>query len=549
MTGEERYFMRILLAKCPRAYQSHFEENSESLALAYLAAALRRQSWQVDIVDAALTGLDVQETVARIVAREYELIGFTIGDPSYVWSTFEVIKAIRAKGISSHITIGGYTPTFNWKETLEACPELDSVVMYEGEEAVVDLATAIENQTDWHNIQNLAFRKNRQVTANPARQLIKDLDALPFPARDTLPYILEHKKETGVISVYASRGCYANCGFCSIRAFYDGPFGSPWRTRSVKNIVDEIEHLVSHWGVEEILFVDDVFIGPGKKGIERAFQLADEIERRGLRVMFSISERVDNATYDIFKRLYDIGVRQTLLGVEAGTQESLDLFNKKTTLDQNKYAISLLHHLGIDVTVSFINFSVQTTMKELRRNLSFLLGLNVNFLQGLLNRFTIYHGTPMAKEMYREGKVKGSFPDYTYDFENKQVEIAYRVVRNSLGPFLSTAYELKRLERKFRLKMFNAQIRGDDISSLVDGKKQFKFLEASIMKEASGIFSSILDFAESCSQIPERDVFLFTDYVAELAGTRFVQWNNQIKFFETFVPCFTEQLEEETCLT
>ena len=282
--------MRILLAKCPRSYQSHFEENSESLALGYLASVLRKNGFLVDILDASLMGLSVENAVSRITSEDYDLIGFTIADPSYIVSTFDVVNRIRGRHTSTHITIGGYAPTFNYREVLEICSGIDSVTRYEGEEIIIELAKAIRDQTDWHVIPNLAHRHNDIIVANPSRPLIRDLDSLPFPARDNLPYILRYKKDTGVVSISGSRGCYANCEFCSIRSFYGGVQGSTWRARSVKNIVDEIGSLVRLWRVKEVVFVDDVFIGPGKAGIERTLRFADEIKRRNLRIMLSITD-------------------------------------------------------------------------------------------------------------------------------------------------------------------------------------------------------------------------------------------------------------------
>ena len=119
------------------------------------------------------------------------------------------------------------------------------------------------------------------------------------------------------------------------------------------------------------------------------------------------------------------------MGLESGTDESLEYFNKQTTVEQNRNAVSLLHRLGIDPTVSLINFFYKTDLDELRKNLSFLLSLNVNFLQGLLNRFIVYHGTPMAKKLADLGKIKGFFPEYTYDFEDTKTEIVYSIVQKS----------------------------------------------------------------------------------------------------------------------
>jgi radical SAM superfamily enzyme YgiQ (UPF0313 family) len=540
--------VNILLTKCPRARTSYLEENNESLALGYLAAALRENGFQVEILNAVLLGIGVQETIEKIVAKDWNLIGFTIADPAYIHPTFRIANSIRTMGSRAHMTIGGYTPTFQWKEVLEACSAIDSVVRFEGEQTIIDLAIALKNHADWDDIQNLAFRRSSEFVSNPARPVIESLDSLPFPARDTLSYILRHTKETGVASVCAGRGCYARCSFCAVRAFYGGCPGSLWRARSIENIVDEIEYLSNHWGIREIYFVDDIFIGPGEKGIERAYHFADEIDRRGLEIMFSISERVDNVTYDVFKRLYDIGVRQTLVGVEAATQETLDIFRKCTTIDQNRTAIRLLQDLGIDVAVSFINFFEKSTIQELRTNLSFLLSLSVNFLSGLLNRFTFYYGTPIAEEMLRTGKVKGSFPNYTYDFEDRSVDTVFQVVKNTLGPYLLTYHGLKRLERKFRVVYFEREARSQDTIDLKEAKRQFKLLEASIIKEASDMFSSILDFAESSSKISESEISLFSEEVADVVRKRFMDWKNEIVFFETFSPCFSSGKDAKRCL-
>ena len=308
--------MEVILAKCPRYYRSHFEENSESLALAYLAGALRRNGKDVNVLDGSLIGLSLSETINKILERNYDLVGFTIADPTFIESTFEVISVLRRNRIKSHITMGGHAPTFHYKEVLEMCPGLDSIVMYEGEGTIVQLVDALGQGKDWRAIKGFAYRSGNSIKCNPPRPLISDLDSLPFPARDTLPFLLEHKKETGVVSMSGGRGCYMNCGFCSIKAFYTIPEGPSWRFRSNKNIINEIEYLIRTYGVKEILFVDDVFVGPGEKNRRRIFQLADEIEKRRLEVMISISERVDNIEENLFKRLREVGLRQILLGVE-----------------------------------------------------------------------------------------------------------------------------------------------------------------------------------------------------------------------------------------
>ena len=108
----------ILLVKMPRYYESYFEENSESLALGYLSAYLRRDGYEVVIFDASLERLTLEEAKKKILhiieGHRPLLIGFTIADMTFIESTAEAIDFLRENGIRSHITMGGHAPTFNF---------------------------------------------------------------------------------------------------------------------------------------------------------------------------------------------------------------------------------------------------------------------------------------------------------------------------------------------------------------------------------------------------------------------------------------------------
>jgi anaerobic magnesium-protoporphyrin IX monomethyl ester cyclase len=525
--------MTIVLVKCPRYCQSHFEENSESLALAYLAAVLRKNRNEVDILDASLMGLSLNETSDRILRKEYELIGFTIADPTFIESTFRTINDLRRNGVKSHITMGGHTPTFHYKECLEMCAGLDSIVMYEGEETIVELAEALRNNKDWHNIRGIVYKSDGHIKYNPPRPLIFNLDTLPFPSRDTLPFLLEKKKETGVVSMSGGRGCYMSCGFCSIKAFYSVPEGLSWRLRSNEKIVDEMECLVQNYGIKEILFVDDIFVGPGEKNMKRILQLADGITRRNLRVILSISERADNIIkVDLFKRLREVGLRQILLGVESGSQEILNYLNKGITPRQIEKAMEILQGLDIDITISFINFTPITTLEKLRENIRYLLSLRVNILQGLLNRFQIFSGTPLGDELNKSGLVKGKFPNFSYSTIDRRVDITYEIVKRSLGTFLSTAFELKKLERALRIKLFQAEVEGrlEEAASLKRDRMRYNRLSRKIMEEAVELLSEIINFCDSKGAYNNKRIEDFTNRMVETSFSFYKEWSGLIQF-------------------
>lgn len=529
--------MKVLLAKCPREFHSHFEENSESLALAYLASVLRQDN-DVDILDASLLGLSLNETTNRILWGDYDLIGFTIADPTFIESTFKVVDILRKNGVKSHITIGGHTPTFHYKEVLEICPGLDSIVMYEGEGTISELVESLKREREWWKIKGLAYRNNNSIRCNPPRPLISNLDGLPFPVRDTLLFLLEHKKETGVVSMSGGRGCYMNCGFCSIKAFYTIPDGAPWRFRSNKNIVDEMEYVVKKYKVSEILFIDDVFAGPGNKNKKRITEFHDEVAKRNLKIMLSISERADNVNRELFGILRDTGVRQILLGVESATQEILEYFNKKITPKQVLNAVNILEDLNIDVTVSFINFTPISTLKHLRENLYFLVNLKLNILQGLLNRFQVYKGTPLGEKMFSSDKLLGNFPNFSYKTIDERVDIVYDIVQKTLGTFLSTAFELKKIERNLRMVLFQAEINNnfDEIRLLRNMKNLYRKMVTKIMEEASDIFKKIIDFAETKYVNDKNEVKRFTYEIRDISASSYENWLNMVNFFRDFNP-------------
>ena len=114
---------------------------------------------------------------------------------------------------------------------------------------------------NYSNILGLSFRLAKHVRVNSLRPFIKNLDELPFPKRN------KYKEFGNHFTMVTSRGCYGNCSFCSVRAFYSCD-KQLFRQRSADNIVDEIEDLTSKYDAKVISFMDDNFIGPGISGKE-----------------------------------------------------------------------------------------------------------------------------------------------------------------------------------------------------------------------------------------------------------------------------------------
>ena len=525
----------VLLLKAPREQYSYFREGSESLALAYLGASLRQAGHRADILDAQLENLTADGVLERLAGRgTYSLVGLTVADPSFIAGTYRLAEALREHWPSAHFTIGGYAPTFHYRDVLQQCEHLDSVVLYEGEQTLLELVEAVYSEADWRSVPGIAFRRHNQVLTTGPRPLLHDLDALPFPARDYVPFIKEHLPGIGVVSVAGSRGCYANCGFCCIRQFYGDPGGPAYRLRSVGNLVDEIEQLVEEHGIDEVLPIDDIFTLPGHRGDERVDQLAAELRTRDLKVMLSISDRVDHIVRPRYDRLHQAGVRQIMVGIESTNDEILRFFNKRISLPETRRALQVLAELEIDATVTYINFTPLTTLEILRENLATLLDLKVNFLLGLLNRLQVYVGTPVADWLVERDLVRGEFPDFSYTIPDHRVETVYDITRACLSPFLEISYAIMKLERIFRVKRFRLEAAGKESGLVREGRQWFARSCRRIMEEAAEIFGWILDLVEEGRQ-PDDETLAA---VRQRTEDRHELWHRELVFIRDYSPFF-----------
>ena len=530
----------IILTKLPRIHSTYFIENSESLALGCLAAFLRKHGRDVLIFDASLEGLQLNDAKKKLLELTIKhkpiLIGFTIADMTFIESTIESINFLRENGINTHMTLGGHSPTFDYKNILEMCKGLDSVIRFEGELPLLSLVNRLKDNQNWHDIKNIAYRTlDGEIIANEPEPLIGNLDELPFSSRDYLPYVFEHINDIGIVTIYASRGCYNNCGFCSIRKFYGPPKGPLWRTRSVDNIVSEIKQLKEKWpSIREIVFVDDLFLGSPSEKIKRIKYFKDSLLNNDLKLILSISERVDNINDEIGAIWNEMGVRQVLIGLESGIPEILKKMNKGITLEEQQKALSIFEKYEIDPTPSFINFTPWSTIENIIENTKYFLSLHINLLQGLLNRFQIYHGTPLSIELENAGITYGSFPNISYRTPDERVDRLYNIVNKSFGPYLFIAYNLKLLEREIRFALFDARNNplSNNLNDCLSSRKLYKYLLDKIMEEASAIFiKAAEDLKDGFFDDPKS-----IEIISELVYSKANQWARMIESFRIMCP-------------
>ena len=287
------------------------------LGPAYVAASLHRAGHQVRLLDCTFLSRERARTLA--LAAHADVVGVycmaTMRDDA-LWF------ARLLRGRCALLVAGGPLPTCEPEVFLT---DFDAVVRGEGEQSMLDVLSAHAAGTDLGAVPGVVVGAGG-AAASPPRAFARDLDALPFPARDLLPnaaYIRHGRRRDGyaVTTVMSSRGCPYACEFCS-----NVVFGASYRERSAANVVDEVEEALA-LGYDRIAFADDVFtMRP-----ERVAAVCDEIERRSLSFDWECLARVDGVDRATAVRMRRAGCRTVFFGIESGSDDVLRLMRKGIT--------------------------------------------------------------------------------------------------------------------------------------------------------------------------------------------------------------------------
>jgi anaerobic magnesium-protoporphyrin IX monomethyl ester cyclase len=400
-------------------------EELENLGTRYLAAVLRQHGYSVELA-AFSSAEEMDAVVARARSIQPRLIGLSIIFQYRAPEFLELAGRLRSILPHAHITTGGHFPTFAAQDLLQEFPVLDSVVRGEGEMTLLELVAQLDIPESWTSIAGLCYRAQGRIVNNAPRPLIADLDTLPFPSRDTLP---QYYLGLGVSPIVGSRGCYRDCAFCSIHAFYGASRGQAQRFRSVANLMDEMELLYHGFGVRFFIFNDDEWFPPGPARLVRVDELEDALRRRDLDVIMSIKCRADDVEEDLFRRLLALGVVRAYVGIESGSENSLRTLNKHTTVAQNYHALQVLNDVGMLADFGMIFFDPESTVGDVRANLDFFRAMAGEGQAPLsFGRLEVYAGTLILDRLQRAGRLTGDYLAWNYAIADPRVELLFRMM-------------------------------------------------------------------------------------------------------------------------
>lgn len=375
------------------------------MGLLYIATHALRVSdgrFRIEVLDTQVEGMNYARLREAFLEKRPDVVGISC-------MTFLLIDALKVARLAKetlpgvHVVIGGTHPTIYPAEMI-AQPEVDSIVMGEGEITFTALLEALADKAPLAGIPGLGYKDGGRPVLNAPRDFLQDLDGLPFPDRELLPYrkyynLLGGSREI-MTSLLTSRGCPHNCVFCTAKD------GRLCRMRSPENVVEEIEYCTAR-GITDFDIIDDTFTIHRK----RVMAIAGRIIDRGLKITMDIRARVDQVDEDMLETLARAGVTRIRFGVESGDPRILKNLRKGITLDQVRTAFRMARNAGMTTFAYFMLGSPGETETEILKSIRLAREIDPDFVQFLIT-------TPFpATELYRLGIEQGVLDgDYWKEF-------------------------------------------------------------------------------------------------------------------------------------
>ncbi|HEY6878939.1 MAG TPA: radical SAM protein [Polyangiales bacterium] len=442
--GQERFFVKAG-SRWPFSIQKQPDDSCRYVpfpfALAYLAALLERDQLAVEVYDGVALNVSRETFLERCVSYRPSVILMEATTPT-IDDDLALCAQLRAK-TGAQIILAGAHPTHFARSLLEENPQLSGVLKNEYELNALAALHAIEAGKSPAGLPGVVWREGDQVIEGPTGEPIRELDALPFPARHLFPtkqaptmwpYWDGFCQRRPAVQMHSSRGCPFKCTFCLwISVMYEQ---GPYRVFSGKRIVDEMEHVIATYGAREIYFDDDIFTVRE----DHVLDVCDEIRKRGLKVSWSVMGDAMAITDKAIDAMADAGCIGMKFGVESANKDVLKKLRKPVKIERVRKVAERCAARGIK-THATITFGLEgDTPETMQETLDYACSLGVDSIQFSVT--TPFPGTEHYARALKEKRLIGRFKDFdgahssVLKFDNMSAEYVARFAERASSVWL-----------------------------------------------------------------------------------------------------------------
>jgi len=364
--------------------------------------------------DVVLTVADREDPVAFARSFSPDILGYSVMTGSQR-AYFDLNRRIRAVldplraalGQAPVLAVfGGPHPTF-FPEMISE-PGVDGVCIGEGEAALLDLANALGDGGFRSDIPNWWFNSDGEIVKNPVRPLIHDLGALPFPDR-ALVYDKHPSLATSKIKYFiSSRGCPYNCTYCFNHAYYQIYTGERrGQQLPVDNVIAQVNTVRERWPLEQVVFLDDLFIVHNHWLEELAEKWPQQV---GLPFFCNVRANMlvkDPRKVELLRRA---GCHTVSMGIEAANDRiRVELLKRRMTRDDIIQAGRMVRAAGMQITATNILGLPTSTLEDELETMRLNTQAEISYAYSFL--FQPYPGTELGRFTLEQGLMAGTFDD------------------------------------------------------------------------------------------------------------------------------------------
>ncbi|MFA6217530.1 MAG: radical SAM protein [Candidatus Omnitrophota bacterium] len=405
------------------------------LGLMYLQAYLKQNGYPRTFLR-RFSAFDKKEVFSALSDLKPDIVGISSLTADRI-QALAITSLIKQYNPLIKVILGGYHPTFMYRQLMENYPFIDYIVRGEGELTLLKLLETLKCGEATNKIPGLVCRDSRgKVLEGVPGEIIQDLDSLPFPCYDDIPITLLRK--ANYFSVMASRGCVFKCSYCSGANFH----GYRTRSRRVDNIIEELKYLKYRFNARAIYFSDAAF------GSDPALadEFCEKILKEDLKMSFAFQTRAEYVNYGILKKLKMAGLRGITFGMESGSLNILKNAGRNPSLEILKKAVNYSKKLEIKTRINIIIGWPEETKNDINDTMGIIHDMRPNQIR--IYTLVIFPGTNIYEQAKAEGIINDGFwltpwpaPKYIYRKEGRKglLRVQRRLIRLTLNFCLRTS--------------------------------------------------------------------------------------------------------------